>query len=83
LNDYYQLIKYPVSLNSVKKKVKGAVGRSAATGNTVFQSWDSLEEEVSHIWRNAQEYNEDGSEIFNLADELKVSYGYVLEAISW
>lgn len=35
---------------------------------------------MSYIWRNAQEYNEDGSEIFELAAELKVSISGILEA---
>lgn len=74
LTDYYQLIKNPVSLKGVQKKVKGAVGRNPATGATVLNSWDAFEEEFSYIWRNAQEYNEDGSDIFNLSNELKVNF---------
>jgi hypothetical protein len=53
--------------------VRGVHGRNAATGITLLKSWDSLEEEMSYIWKNAQTYNEDGSDIFNLAEDLKVS----------
>jgi hypothetical protein len=49
-------------------------GRNAPTGITLLKSWDALEEEMSHIWENAQTYNEDGSDIFNLADDLKVGW---------
>jgi hypothetical protein len=72
LQDYYQLIRHPQSLKGILKRVKGIHGRTPATGITDFQSWDSFENEVSYIWRNAKEYNEDGSEIFNLAGELEV-----------
>ncbi|EMC95472.1 hypothetical protein BAUCODRAFT_578217 [Baudoinia panamericana UAMH 10762] len=71
LEDYYQLIKHPVSLKGVLKRTKGIHGRAPPTGVSDFKTWDAFEEEVSFIWRNAQEYNESGSEMFNLADELK------------
>jgi len=60
-------------LKGVQKRVRGIHGRNAATGSTDFPSWDSFEREMSLIWRNAREYNEDGSEIFELAGELEVS----------
>lgn len=72
--DYYQLIKKPVSLKSIMKRTRGQHGREPPTGITDFKTWDAFEEEVSLIWRNAQEYNEDGSEMFNLAEEFKVLY---------
>lgn len=67
------MIKNPVSLNGVKKKVRGQHGRNPPTGVTDFKNWDAFEEEVSFIWRNAREYNEDGSELYNLAGEFEVS----------
>jgi hypothetical protein len=73
LTDYYQIIRKPTSLNSVRKLVRGVHGRNAATGITLLKSWDALEEEMGYIWQNAQTYNEDGSDIFNLAEDLKVS----------
>ncbi|KAF2436323.1 Bromodomain-containing protein [Tothia fuscella] len=71
LTHYYQLIKNPTSLKSVQKKVKGIHGKGAPSRVTDLTSWDMFEEEMSYIWKNAQEYNEDGSDIFNLANELK------------
>ena len=73
LEDYYKLIRHPVSLKSVAKRAKGIHGRAPPTNITDFKTRDAFEEEVSFIWRNAQEYNEDGSEMFNLAAEFKVS----------
>ena len=73
LLDYYQVIKRPVSLKSIAKRVRGVHGRSAATGITDFATWAAFEEEVSYIWKNARTYNEDGSEMFNLANDFEVS----------
>jgi hypothetical protein len=72
LVDYYQVIKHPVSLRSVQKKVRGVQGRNAPTGVTDFHTWDAFEEEVSYIWDNCRIYNEDGSDMFNLAGDLEV-----------
>ena len=55
------------------KRAIGIHGRNAATNVTDFKTWDAFEEEMSFIWRNAQAYNEDGSDMFNLAEEFKVS----------
>ncbi|CAO2656912.1 Nn.00g057150.m01.CDS01 [Neocucurbitaria sp. VM-36] len=71
LKDYYQLIKDPMSLSAVHKKVRGVVGREAPTGNTLLKSWDAFENAMSLIWTNARIYNEDGSDIYNLSLELE------------
>ncbi|KAJ5728561.1 uncharacterized protein N7483_003069 [Penicillium malachiteum] len=65
--DYYEIIQYPVSLRSIQKKVRGTDGRKKGTGMTAFPTWQSFADEVSYLWRNAREYNEDGSEIAALA----------------
>lgn len=72
LNDYYQLIKKPMCLKLMIKRCRGQHGRDAATGVTDFKTWDAFEDEVSLIWQNAQTYNEDGSDMFQLADTFKV-----------
>ena len=74
LQDYYRVIKRPVSLKSLYKTVQGIKGRDPATGSSLMKSWDSFENEVGYIWRNAREYNEDGSAIVELAEELRVSH---------
>jgi hypothetical protein len=73
LTDYYQYIQRPTSLKSVQKKVRGVHGRNGPTGITDLTSWDAFADEMDYIWKNAQDYNEDGSDIFALADDLKVS----------
>jgi hypothetical protein len=72
LKDYYQLIKDPMSLAAIQKKVRGVVGREAPTGHTLFKTWDAFEDAFSLIWKNARIYNEDGSDIYNLSLELEV-----------
>ncbi|KAF2281207.1 Bromodomain-containing protein [Westerdykella ornata] len=71
LKDYYQLIKNPMSLSGVQKRVRGVKGRDPPTGITLLKSWNEFEEQVSLIWKNAREYNEDGSEIYDLSVQLE------------
>ena len=74
LVDYYKIIKHPVSLKALQKQVRGAKGHAPPKGATLLKSWNAFEEEASYIWRNAREYNEDGSEIVRLADQLEVTH---------
>ncbi|KAK4550171.1 hypothetical protein LTR36_003138 [Oleoguttula mirabilis] len=71
LEDYYKVIRHPVSLKSIAKRARGQHGRTPPTGVSDFKNWDQFEEEVSFIWRNAQEYNEDSSDMYTLAGEFK------------
>lgn len=71
LTDYYQVIKKPVSLTAVRKRTRGQHGREAPTMQTDFKTWDAFQDEVSYIWSNAQEYNEDGSDMYTLASEFE------------
>ena len=72
LEDYYRLIRHPVSLKSIAKRTRGIHGRAPPSGITDFKTWDQYEEEFSYIWRNAKDYNEDGSDMYTLAIELEV-----------
>lgn len=72
LEDYYKLIRHPVCLKGVAKRTRGIHGRALPTSITDFKTWDHFAEEVSYIWRNAQDYNEDGSDMYSLANEFKV-----------
>lgn len=60
-----------MSLTAVRKRVRGQHGRGAATSQSDFKTWDAFADEVSYIWRNARDYNEDGSDMFNLSVELE------------
>lgn len=72
LKDYYQLIEDPMSLKKLWRAIKGMQGRGGATGISHFKSWAAMEEKASLLWDNACYYNEEGSEIYELANELKV-----------
>lgn len=74
LEDYYKVIRHPVSLKSVAKRTRGIHGRAPPTNITDFKTWDAFEEEVSFIWRNAKDYNEDGSDMYNLAIDFEVRW---------
>lgn len=52
--------------------MRGTDGRKNSTKSSPFRTWQSFEEEVSYIWKNAREFNEDGSEIVMLAGTLEV-----------
>ncbi|KAF2013455.1 Bromodomain-containing protein [Aaosphaeria arxii CBS 175.79] len=71
LKDYYQAIKHPMCLSLVRKRVQGVVGRGPPTGTTSYKTWSALESDVALVWENAKEYNEDGSDIYNLALEFE------------
>ncbi|KAK0355165.1 hypothetical protein LTR59_006328 [Friedmanniomyces endolithicus] len=71
LEDYYQVIRHPLSLKGLAKRCRGEHGRAPPSGVSDFKTWDAFEEEVSFIWRNAQEYNDDASDMYTLANEFK------------
>ncbi|RDW73189.1 hypothetical protein BP6252_07096 [Coleophoma cylindrospora] len=74
LKDYYQKIPNPMSLRQISMRIIGNRGRGGSTGVSDFKNWAALEEDLGLIWKNAMFYNEDGSEIYNLAAELEASY---------
>ncbi|KAJ5173976.1 Bromodomain [Penicillium coprophilum] len=69
--DYYEIIQHPVSLRSIQKRVRGTDSRKNSSRTTAYPTWQSFEEEVSYVWRNAREYNEDDSDISILAGFLE------------
>lgn len=67
------------------KLVRGVKGREKPTGKTFLPTWRDFDAEISFIWANARLYNEDGSEIVQLAGQLEVSFdchGPVISLIS-
>jgi hypothetical protein len=73
LKEYFNIITNPLSLKGLQKLVKGIHGRAPPTGVSEFKGWSAFEERASLLWVNAHYYNEENSEIYNLATELKVS----------
>ncbi|KAI1827469.1 Bromodomain-containing protein [Xylaria intraflava] len=78
LKDYYEIIAEPLSLKALQKQVRGQHGRSEATYISDFKGWSAFEDQASLIWRNAYHYNEDGSEIFVMAQELEEAFQELL-----
>ncbi|KAF2085614.1 Bromodomain-containing protein [Saccharata proteae CBS 121410] len=82
LKDYYAAIKHPVSLGGVLKKCQGFIGKKEGfSGVSDFKSWRALEDEVSYIWNNARSFNEDGSDLYNLANEFEEHFKRRLEEV--
>lgn len=48
-------------------------GRKPFSKTTAFPTWQSFEDEVEFVWRNAREFNEDDSEIVVFAGVLEAS----------
>ncbi|KAI1136118.1 Bromodomain-containing protein [Hypoxylon sp. FL0543] len=71
LKDYFEIIAEPMSLKALQKQVRGQHGRGPATGVSDFKHWAAFEDQASLIWKNAYHYNEDGSDIFLMAQELE------------
>ncbi|OAA81268.1 Bromodomain protein [Akanthomyces lecanii RCEF 1005] len=81
LRDYYKIVTDPLSLKKLQKIVKGVQGRGELTGISEFKSWAAFEERSKLLWTNAYFYNEEGSEIYSLAQELeKMFYAQLKKA---
>lgn len=74
LKEYFSVITNPLSLKGLQKLIKGIHGRNPPTGVSEFKGWAALEERAALLWDNAHYFNEEGSDIYNLATELKVSF---------
>jgi hypothetical protein len=59
--DYYQIIARPTSIADVRTMVK----------QQKIANWDAFADEIRLIWRNAKEYNEPGSDIYDMTEELE------------
>ncbi|KAJ6442831.1 polybromo-1 [Purpureocillium lavendulum] len=79
LKDYYKVVSDPLSLKKLQKMVKGVHGRGDATGVSDFKSWNAFEEKSKLLWNNAFFYNEEGSEIYELAQELEQAFSEQLK----
>ncbi|KAI0976781.1 hypothetical protein F4678DRAFT_480238 [Xylaria arbuscula] len=79
LRDYYEVITEPLSLKGLQKQVRGQHGRAEATYVSTFKGWAAFEDQASLIWKNAYHYNEDGSDIFTMAQELEETFHDLLK----
>ncbi|KAL1960755.1 hypothetical protein VTO42DRAFT_6585 [Malbranchea cinnamomea] len=76
--EYYDIIKHPVSLRSILKMVRGTDRRKGSQKHP-FRTWSAFEEEMSYLWKNAREFNEEGSDIVALAGRLEEHFYRRLE----
>ncbi|PFH62818.1 hypothetical protein XA68_11830 [Ophiocordyceps unilateralis] len=74
LRDYYRVVTDPTSLKKIQKMVKGTNSRNGTAGVSEFKSWAAFEDKCKLLWNNAYFYNEEGSEIFELAQELEEAF---------
>lgn len=70
--EYYEIIQHPVSLRSLLKQVRGIEGRKPHSRKTAFPTWQMFADEMEYVWGNAREFNEEDSEIVDLANILEV-----------
>lgn len=82
LKDYYRIVADPLSLRKLQKIVKGTQSRYDTPGVSEFKNWAAFEERSQLLWDNAYFYNEEGSEIYELARELEVRSSYVVNQVS-
>ncbi|RDA90754.1 hypothetical protein CP533_2978 [Ophiocordyceps camponoti-saundersi (nom. inval.)] len=75
LKDYYRVVTAPASLKKIQRMVRGTHSRHDTAGVSEFKSWAAFEEKCKLLWNNAYFYNEEGSEIFELAQELELTFG--------
>lgn len=62
--DYYAIIKRPVSLEQIRKRMD----------SNQYNSLQALKEDFRTIWQNARTYNEEGSLVVEDANVLEVSF---------
>ena len=78
--DYYRKIAKPVALYILQKRTKGVI-HNKVTGVSIYHSWDEFAEDVRLLWKNARAYNEEGSEIYELAGKLEVNFVFSLAIV--
>jgi len=61
--DYYAIIKRPISLEMIRKRISG----------NHYTSLQGFKEDFRTIWQNARTYNEEGSIVYDDANTLEVS----------
>ncbi|KAI6769582.1 hypothetical protein HG530_004211 [Fusarium avenaceum] len=71
LKEYFKVISEPISIRKLQKMVKGMHARGETTGSSDFKSWAAFEEKAKLLWTNAYFFNEEGSEIYSVAQELE------------
>ena len=64
LPDYFQVIKRPMDLGTIKKRLE----------NGCYHSLEEFEADVNQTFDNAMHYNPEGSVVYNMANEMKSKF---------
>lgn len=80
--DYYEVIMHPISLRAIFKLVRGTDRRKSSTKGYRFKNWQAFEDEVSYLWVNAREFNEDDSEIVAISHKLEVTFSDITAVVA-
>lgn len=78
LKDYFKIITEPLSFKKFQKSIQGHSGRGGRAGTSEFKSWSAFEDKAKLLWTNAYFYNEEGSDIYLLAQELEVCFSFFI-----
>lgn len=71
LPDYFEVIKKPMDLGTIRKKLE----------NGCFHSLEDFEQNVHLTFDNAMMYNPEGSVVYNMAKEMKVKFAADYEVL--
>jgi hypothetical protein len=70
---YYDIVKNPICLSDIEKKIKQKEYVSSSSG------FDSFISDVTLVWNNCQSYNTPNSEIYNWADLCRKQFQLLLK----
>jgi bromodomain-containing protein 4 len=62
LHDYRDIIKHPMDLGTIQKRLKPGVTRG--WGTTHYKSTTDVLRDVERVWFNCREYNEEGDPVW-------------------
>lgn len=69
--DYFQIVKRPMDLTTIRKKLN----------NNDYKSIDAWATDVNQVWINAKLYNNEGTLIYVMAQEMEIWFGRKFESM--
>jgi len=67
--DYYEIIKQPMTMNQIKKRI----------GKDTSLTLQQFHEDMILVWENARTYNQEGSWVYNAAEDMQESFDKLWE----
>ena len=68
--DYYHVIKNPMAMNQIKKRI----------GKDATYNLQQLRDDMHLLWDNARTYNQEGSWVYNAAEDMQEFFDKMYEA---